>query len=227
MSDLSSLIVRFPGRLDYQPVWQAMRRFTDQRGEETADEIWLLEHNPVFTQGQAGKAEHVLGPGDIPVVQTDRGGQVTYHGPGQITGYVLVDLKRLGINVRQLVSCLERAMLNVLEHWRIEGVARADAPGVYVAGRKIGSLGLRVRKGRSYHGLNFNVNMDMEPWRRINPCGLGIPVTQLREILHPVPPLSEVAGYLADQLAKGLGYNDYSVADPPAIASELLTADAS
>lgn len=214
MPTATPLIIRFLGCLDYLPVFRAMQQFTDQRTSETPDEIWFLQHNPVFTQGQAGKGEHLLAPGDIPVVQSDRGGQVTYHGPGQITGYLLVDLKRRGLSVRQLVTLIEEALVTTLAHWGIAAVSRPDAPGVYVEnGDKIGSLGLRVRRGRSYHGLNFNVAMDMEPWRRINPCGLGIGVTQFRDLLESSPSVAEVTQFLADQLARGLGYNDYLASD--------------
>ncbi len=157
-----------------------MRAFTDRRDAATVDEIWLTEHQPVFTQGQSGKAEHVLAPGDIPVVQTDRGGQVTYHGPGQITGYLMFDLRRMGLAVRALVTGIEQAMVDTISGYQIEGAPRADAPGVYVNGDKIGSLGLRVRRGCSYHGLSLNVDMDLEPFSRINPCGLlGVQVTHM------------------------------------------------
>lgn len=168
------------GRAAYLPTYTAMQTFTLQRDAHTADEIWLTEHYPVFTQGQAGKAEHVLAPADIPVVQTDRGGQVTFHGPGQITAYLLFDLKRLKLGVRDLVTGIEQAMVSCISRYGIEGSPRADAPGVYVAGNKIGSLGLRVKRGCSYHGLSLNVDMDLEPFSRINPCGLqNIQVTHM------------------------------------------------
>jgi lipoyl(octanoyl) transferase len=176
-------IIRRLGITAYEPVLQDMQTFTRDRQAETVDEIWLTQHQPVFTQGQAGKAEHVLFPGDIPVVQSDRGGQVTYHGPGQITAYLLFDLRRLGIGVRDLVCGIERAMLQTLTAFGVEGYARQDAPGVYVGNDKVGSLGLRVRRGRSYHGLSLNVDMDLEPFSRINPCGLSdIGVTQLSNL---------------------------------------------
>lgn len=172
--------VRDLGVTDYAPTFAAMREFTAQRDAHTDDEIWLTQHNPVFTQGQAGKSEHVLAPGDIPLVQTDRGGQVTYHGPGQITAYLLFDLKRLRLGVRDLVTGIEVSMVDCLSHYGIQAAPRADAPGVYVAGNKIGSLGLRVRRGCSYHGLSLNVAMDLEPFSRINPCGLlGMQVTDM------------------------------------------------
>ena len=181
--------------MDYVVSYDAMRQITDSRDESSPDEIWLLEHNPVFTQGQAGKEEYLLMPGDIPVVQSDRGGHVTYHGPGQITGYLLIDLRRLGLGVRDLVTLIEQSIVETLAHWGINAAPRSDAPGVYVdSGEKIGSLGLRVRRGCSYHGLNFNVDMDLEPWRRINPCGLGVPMTQMSNLLDDPPSFSAGGG---------------------------------
>lgn len=189
------------GRTRYEPVFHAMRAYTDSRGAASEDQIWLTEHEPVFTQGQAGKAEHLLMPGDISVVQTDRGGQVTYHGPGQIVGYLLFDLRRLGLSVRDLVTGIERSMIRLLGGYGIEAAARADAPGVYVAGAKIGSLGLRVRRGCSYHGLALNVNMDLEPFSRINPCGLtDTDVTQVLDLGGPGD-LDRVRADLLDALA--------------------------
>ncbi|NQZ07041.1 MAG: lipoyl(octanoyl) transferase LipB [Algicola sp.] len=165
------LIVRQLGRYAYVPVWHAMQKFTDDRDENTQDEIWIVEHDPVFTQGQAGKAEHLLFPGDIEVVKVDRGGQVTYHGPGQIVVYVLIDLRRRKIGVRELVTLIENAIVATLADHNITAAPKADAPGVYVDGKKIASLGLRVRKGCTFHGLALNVDMDLEPFLRINPCG--------------------------------------------------------
>ena len=177
------VIVRELGRTEYGPVFRAMRDFTANRGEQTADELWFTEHEPVFTQGQAGKSWHVLAAGDIPVVQTDRGGQVTYHGPGQIVGYLLFDLRRMGLSVRGLVSGIESAVIDVLAGYGIAAEARPDAPGVYVDGAKIAALGLRVRRHCSYHGLSFNIDMDLEPFQRINPCGMsGLEVTQLKDL---------------------------------------------
>ena len=211
MPDLP-FVVRYLDCQPYQTVYEAMKLFTEQRNESTSDELWLLEHEPVFTQGQAGKEEYLLMPGDIPVVQSDRGGHVTYHGPGQITGYFLVDLRRLGFGVRDLVTLIEETMVETLAHWDIEATPRPDAPGVYVAsGEKIGSLGLRVRKGCSYHGLNFNVDMDLEPWQRINPCGLGVPMTQMSDLLESPPTLAEVAKQLATVATCKLGYNSHRV----------------
>ncbi len=174
------MIVRDLGLTQYADVFPRMQAFTAERDSATADELWFTEHEPVFTQGQAGKPEHLLLPGDIPVVQTDRGGQVTYHGPGQIVGYLLFDLKRLGIGPRALVRGIEAAICQVLAGYRIEAANRDDAPGVYVAGSKIASLGLRIRRGCSYHGLSLNVSMNLEPFQRINPCGLiGMEVTEM------------------------------------------------
>ena len=177
---MGEVIVKDLGATAYQPTFAAMQAFTDQRVAATIDEIWLTEHLPVFTQGQAGRAEHLLAPGDIPVVQSDRGGQVTYHGPGQITAYLMFDLRRLGIGVRDLVTGIENTMVAVIAHYGIHGAPRPDAPGVYVGADKIGSLGLRVRHARSYHGLSLNVDMDLEPFARINPCGLlGVAATHM------------------------------------------------
>jgi len=170
--------------VDYAPTLQAMKTFTDARGENTPDELWLLQHPPVFTQGQAGRAEHLLAPGDIPVIQVDRGGQVTYHGPGQWVVYLMVDLRRRGLGVRNLVDMIERSIVALLAEYRIEAAPDPAAPGVYVAGEKIASLGLRVRRGCSYHGLSLNVDMDLEPFRRINPCGhAGLRVTSMATLL--------------------------------------------
>ena len=177
------VIVRDLGRTEYGPVFQAMQEFTRSRGDNTPDELWFTEHEPVFTQGQAGKTRHLLAAGDIPAVQTDRGGQVTYHGPGQIVGYLLFDLRRMGLSVRGLVSGIESAVIDVLGGYGIVAEARADAPGVYVNGAKIAALGLRVRRHCSYHGLAFNIDMDLEPFQRINPCGMsGLEVTQLKDL---------------------------------------------
>lgn len=171
VSITQQLVIRELGLQDYTHVWQAMQQFTDQRNSDTPDEVWLLEHQPVFTQGQAGKAEHLLFPGNIPVVQVDRGGQVTYHGPGQLVAYVLLDIKRRSLGVRQLVTMLENILIELLGKYQINAAARADAPGVYVDGAKIASLGLRIRKGCSFHGLALNVDVDLAPFSQINPCG--------------------------------------------------------
>ena len=194
--------------LDYEPTWLAMQRFTDQRKDrpETQDEIWLVEHPPVFTQGQAGKAEHLLLPGDIPVVKSDRGGQVTYHGPGQLVAYLMLDVRRLGFGVRELVSRMERCLIELLASYGVSAHAKPDAPGVYVDGAKIASLGLRIRNGCSFHGLALNVDMDLEPFRRINPCGYaGLAMTQLRDHAGPID-FAEVGVQLRAQLVKHLDY---------------------
>ncbi|MFP6849910.1 MAG: lipoyl(octanoyl) transferase LipB [Pseudomonas sp.] len=195
------------GQVDYEPTWHAMQRFTDARDATTPDEIWLLEHAPVFTQGQAGKAEHVLFPGDIPVVQVDRGGQVTYHGPGQLVAYLLLDVRRSGVGVRELVSRMERSLIELLASYGVSAAAKPDAPGVYVDGAKIASLGLRIRNGRSFHGLALNVDMDLQPFRRINPCGYaGMAMTQLADQLGEPVALAEVSARLREQLVKHLDY---------------------
>jgi lipoyl(octanoyl) transferase len=185
------------GCTQYTPVFQAMRDFTQARDASSPNQIWFTEHAPVFTQGQAGKPEHVLFPGDIPVVQSDRGGQVTYHGPGQLVGYLLLDLRAVGVSVRELVRGIERSMIEVLASYGVIAAARDDAPGVYVAGAKIGALGLRVRKGCSYHGLSLNIDMDLEPFQRINPCGLlDTAVTQLVDVAEA----STLQGLRGDEL---------------------------
>lgn len=206
---MSALRVRELGLQPYQPVWQAMQRFTNERGPDTPDEIWLLEHERVFTQGQAGKAEHLLMPGDIPVVQVDRGGQVTYHGPGQLIAYLMLDVRRSGLGVRELVSRIERSLIGLLAEYGVEAYAKADAPGVYVGAAKIASLGLRIRHGRSFHGLALNVDMDLEPFRRINPCGYaGLAMTQLRDLAGPID-FAEVQAALVRQLLAQLGYAEH------------------
>jgi lipoyl(octanoyl) transferase len=180
------VITRWLGRVDYAPTLSAMQCFTDERGADTPDETWLLEHPPVFTLGMAADRSHVLAPGDIPVVQTDRGGQVTYHGPGQLVVYPLLDLRRLGLNVRTLVTTLEQSVIELLRPLGILAQGRRDAPGVYVEGRKLASVGMRIRRGCSYHGLALNVDMDLSPFGRINPCGMtGLEVTQLAALGVP------------------------------------------
>ena len=204
------LVCRELGQVDYEPTWHAMQRFTDSRAADTPDEIWLLEHPPVFTQGQAGKAEHVLFPGDIPVVQVDRGGQVTYHGPGQLVAYLLLEIRRRELGVRDLVSSIEQALIDLLAGYGVHANARSDAPGVYVDGAKIASLGLRIRHGCSFHGLSLNIDMDLAPFRRINPCGhAGLPITQLCDLAGPLS-VAEVQTQLRQQLIKSLGYADHT-----------------
>lgn len=206
---MPKLIVRQLNRQDYEPVWQAMQHYTDTRDENAADEIWLVEHNLVFTQGQAGKEEHLLMTGDIPVVKVDRGGQVTYHGPGQQVLYVLFNLRRLKIGVRELVTWLEETVIDTLNDFGIKAYAKADAPGVYVDEKKIASLGLRVRRGCSFHGLALNIDMDMEPFLRINPCGYaGMEMLQTKQINGPQT-LEEASIGLVKHLVKKLGTTEY------------------
>lgn len=177
------ITVKYLGRVEYEPTWRAMQDFTAARDESTPDELWLLEHPPVFTLGQVGKREHLLQATDIPVVAIDRGGQITYHGPGQIVIYVLVDLKRRGYGVKELVSRMEQAVIDLLAQSGIAAARKAGAPGVYVDGAKIAALGLRIKQGRSYHGLALNVDMDLSPFALINPCGYpGMAVTQMRDL---------------------------------------------
>lgn len=178
-------VIRHLGRVEYEPTWRAMQRFTDERGASTPDEIWFLEHPPVFTLGMNASRDHVLTPGDIPVVQIDRGGQVTYHGPGQLVVYPLVDLRRAGLGVRDIVTALERSTIDYAAELGIKAECRKGAPGVYVGGRKLASVGIRVRRGASYHGVALNVSADLEPFRRINPCGYaGLEMTRLADLSH-------------------------------------------
>jgi lipoyl(octanoyl) transferase len=196
---------RWLGVRDYEEVFAAQQAFTAGRDARTPDELWSLEHIAVFTQGQAGRAEHVLVPGDVPVVQSDRGGQVTYHGPGQLVVYLLIDCRRRGLGVRALVSLIEDSLIAVLGGWGIDAAARADAPGVYVDGAKIASLGLRIRRGRSYHGLSLNVDLPLEPFSRIDPCGMaGLAVTRLADLGAPTD-MAEVRDAVVNELARRLG----------------------
>ena len=202
----NQLVIKHLGRQDYEPIWQAMHNFTDNRTDNTPDEVWLVEHNPVFTQGQAGKAEHLLNTGDIPVVQSDRGGQVTYHGPGQLVAYFLINLRRKKLGVRDLVTHIENLVINTLKAYNIDAAARPDAPGVYVDGKKICSLGLRIRKGCSFHGLALNVNMDLSPFQRINPCGYaGMEMAQVSQLGGP-DNIAQVENKLVEELVALLGY---------------------
>lgn len=200
-------IIRQLGLQPYEAVWQRMQQFTNERTTETEDEIWLVEHPPVFTLGQAGKPEHLLNPGDIPIVASDRGGQVTYHGPGQLIAYLLIDIKRAHLGVRQLVTLIEKSIIDLLKSYDISAEAKPEAPGVYVDHKKIAALGLRIRQGRSYHGLSLNVNMDLEPFSRINPCGYpGLVVTQLSDF-----GIEEGMEQVADKLIGHiLGHLDYN-----------------
>lgn len=209
------LQLRQLGIRPYEEVWRQMQAYTAARDSCSPDELWLVEHPPVFTQGLNGKAEHLLDPGDIPVVAVDRGGQITYHGPGQAVAYLLLDLRRLGIGVKQLVFHMEQAVIRMLGSHDITAQRRQDAPGVYVDGAKIASLGLRIRHGRSYHGVALNVALDLEPFSRINPCGYrGMPVTQLRE-LGVTLSVAEAASALAATLAEELGLSLHSTGPTP------------
>lgn len=200
-----SVIARWLGRVDYEPTWRAMQVLTETRDPQTADEIWCLEHPPVYTLGMAGRDEHVLAAGDIPVVRIDRGGQVTYHGPGQLVVYPLIDVRRLGIGVRDLVTALETAIVDAVAEYGVEAYPRADAPGVYVDRRKLASIGLRIRRGASYHGLALNVAMDLEPFTRIDPCGYaGLEVTDLQRLKVAVSTRT-MAGRLLPHLSRTLG----------------------
>lgn len=194
------------GKVDYQETFESMKKITRERDDSAADQLWLLQHDPVFTQGISGKAEHLLSPGDIPVVQIDRGGQVTYHGPGQWVVYVLVDLRRAQKKVRQLVTDLEQAVIELLKNYDITAAANPYAPGVYVDGRKIASLGLKVSRGCSYHGLALNVEMDLEPFARINPCGHpGLEVTSMAALTGTTDlPMDLIGHQLLDHLEKQL-----------------------
>lgn len=189
---MSGLVVRCLGEQAYEPIWHRMREFTESRGPGTPDELWVLSHPPVYTQGQAGRPEHILNPRDIPIVQIDRGGQVTYHGPGQCVIYLLIDVRRAGLGVRQLVSIMEDSIIEVLAGYDVTAVTRERAPGVYVGAAKIAALGLRIRRGCSYHGLAFNLDMDLAPFSGINPCGYqGMAVTRLRDLLPDDQPPPE------------------------------------
>ncbi len=206
MPSTGSLHVKQLGLRPYVDTWKLMREFTDHRNHRTPDQLWLLEHPPVFTLGQAGRPEHLLRPGEIPVVKTDRGGQVTYHGPGQLVAYLLLDLRRAGLGVRGLVTLLEQAVIDLLADNGISATARPDAPGVYVKEAKIASVGLRVRRGCSFHGLSLNLDMDLSPFERINPCGYpGLSVTQLSALVAAVD-FHKVQQDLARHMARGLGY---------------------
>jgi len=217
--------IRELGRQPFERVWAAMEAYTDQRGDTGDDELWLVEHDPVFTLGQAGKPEHVLAPGDIPVVRTNRGGQVTYHGPGQIVAYPLVDLRRRGLGVREFVHRIEQALIDTMAHWGLHAERREGAPGVYVGGDKVGALGLRVRHGCSFHGLAFNIGMDLEPFHRINPCGYaGLRVTSLLELGGPGDP-GQVKPVLVDALSRQLALHPRHTNEMPGLLNAVpLTA---
>ena len=205
MSGRKNPVVRHLGLVDYEPTWRRMQEFTDRRSADTADEIWFLEHPPVFTMGMNASPEHLLVPGDIPVVQVDRGGQVTYHGPGQVVVYPLIDLERARLNVRELVCALEQSVIDLAGRWGIRAHGSREAPGVYVNDSKLASIGLRIRKGCSYHGLALNVDMDLEPFSRINPCGYrGLSITRLAD-LGVDAGVKEVARLLERLVIQALG----------------------
>jgi lipoyl(octanoyl) transferase len=200
-------IVRRLGLVEYEPTWRAMQRFTDERNAATPDEIWFLEHPPVFTLGMNASTAHVLVPGDIPVVQIDRGGQVTYHGPGQLVVYPLVDLRRAKLGVRDIVTALEQSVIQLASEFGITAETRRGAPGIYVADKKLGSVGIRIRRHSSYHGLAVNVNLDLEPFSRINPCGYeGLQMTQLAELGGP-DSVNRAADALEPYLLRALGFS--------------------
>ncbi|MCJ8337665.1 MAG: lipoyl(octanoyl) transferase LipB [Pseudomonadales bacterium] len=210
MAAESHLIIRRLGLQPYQPTWRKMQQLTNQRDKDSSDEIWLLEHQSVFTQGQAGRAEHLLNPGDIPVVQVDRGGQVTYHGPGQLIMYLMLDLRRNKLGVRDIVTLMEQGIIDLLQHYDVHAYAKADAPGVYVDQSKIASLGLRVRRGCSFHGLALNLNVNTEPFLRINPCGYaGMKMSNLSDYVSDLDN-QQAATLLADYMIKKIGYENIS-----------------
>jgi len=220
MEAADTIVVRKLGIQDYEPLWRAMQQFTERRDEQTADEIWFTEHPPVFTLGLNASREHLLAPGDIPVVQIDRGGQVTYHGPGQLMIYPLIDLKRGKLGVRDLVTALERTVVGVAADLNIDAMARADAPGVYVDGRKLASVGLRIRRGASYHGMAFNVAVDLEPFSRINPCGYSdLELTDLNR-LGVKESIGEIAERVLTRLLENLSFSDRTITESSDIAKE-------
>ena len=203
-----TLHIRHLGRQEYESVWHAMQAYTDNRDSDSNDELWIVEHSPVFTQGQAGKSEHILNPGDIPVIKVDRGGQVTYHGPGQLVVYPLIDIKRSKLGVRQLVNNIEKSIVDMLAMYDVDAYAKAHAPGVYVDERKVASLGLRIRKGCSFHGLALNVDMDLAPFQRINPCGYaGLEMVQCKALGGPKT-VTEAGNKLIQTLSQILGYEE-------------------
>ena len=212
---MSELLIRKLGLQEYEPVWRAMQDFTNRRDAATPDEIWFCDHHPVYTLGVNAAREHLLAPGDIPVVQIDRGGQVTYHGPGQLMIYPLLDIRRAGIGVRDLVTALEQSVVELAAEFGITAASRSDAPGVYVAGVKLASVGLRIRRGASFHGMALNVDLDLEPFARINPCGFAnLEVTDLRR-LGASSDLGQVRDRLLPHLLRQLGLGAVTVSDAP------------
>jgi len=201
------LVVKNLGEKPYAETWQAMKSFTDSRDECAADEFWFVQHPPVYTLGQAGRVEHLLAPGDIPSVHSDRGGQVTYHGPGQLVCYLLLDIRRLQLGVRDLVTVIEQSIVQLINSYGVAAEAKPEAPGVYVDGRKLAALGLRIRKGYSYHGLSLNVDMDLGPFSNINPCGIeGLEVVDMKR-LGIDRPMAKIMEELTDILVQQIGYD--------------------
>ena len=212
MNVFSAVNIRFLGLTEYSETFEEMKNFTRLRTSNTVDEIWVTEHHPVFTQGIAGKKEHILVPGEIPIVHSDRGGQVTYHGPGQVMGYLLFDLRRMNVSVRELVFKIEQSIICTLQKLAIDGERLIGAPGIYVDSKKIASLGLRVSRGCSYHGLSLNVNMDLEPFQRINPCGLtNIGVTQISEFV--ASPVRQIEELLLKAIGDEFGFRSFHKLD--------------
>ena len=217
----NKLIVRNLGLQEYSPIWQAMQDFTANRDETTPDELWCLEHPPVFTMGLNGKDEHLLNIKNIPVINIDRGGQVTYHGPGQLVIYTLIDLARLNIGVKDLVDSIEKSIIALLKQYNINAVGQEGAPGVYVNGKKIAALGLRIKRNKSYHGLSLNIDMDLSPFQQINPCGYeGMAVTQIKD-LKPGRDLSHIKTDLISHLSQLLGYNETDIKTCQALPGEI------
>lgn len=205
-----TLHIRWLGQKNYHETWLAMQQFTDQRTSETSDELWLLEHPPVYTQGQNGQSSHLLAPTNIEVIKTDRGGQITYHGPGQLMIYTLVDLKRKACTIRQFVRLLEQSIIDYLSEWNVEAYGKCDAPGVYVDGQKIASIGLRVRRFCVYHGIAFNIDMDLAPFQNINPCGFqNLKMAQLRDFAGKIA-IGNVAQNLVNYLIRHLVYSNHT-----------------
>ncbi|MCK5647775.1 MAG: lipoyl(octanoyl) transferase LipB [Gammaproteobacteria bacterium] len=213
MSLSDTLLVKTLGQQPYEPVWQAMQSFTEQRTSETLDEIWLLEHDPVFTLGRNAKKEHILNAGDIPIIEIDRGGQVTYHGPGQLIVYLMIDIKRRALGVRKLVTLIEQSIISTLNEYQLNARAKQQAPGVYIGDAKIAALGLRIKKGCSFHGLSLNLSMNLTPFKQINPCGYKeLEVVQLSDYIEDVE-LSKVQQQVIFYLSKNLDYKKVIVKD--------------
>ena len=207
----NTLIIRDLGLQEYEPIWQAMQDFTAKRDDSTADELWCLEHPPVFTMGLNGEKSHLLNIQNIPIIDIDRGGQVTYHGPGQLVIYTLIDLKRLNIGVKELVNSIEQSIIQLLKKYGVNARGKENAPGVYVNNEKIAALGLRIKRNKSYHGLSLNIDMDLSPFEQINPCGYeGLAVTQIKD-LKPELNLDHIKTDLISQLSQFLGYNEDSI----------------